>query len=314
MKIAFMFPGQGSQFEQMGKVIYEKYEEAKNIYDKASKILNIDVTKLCFESNLEELSRTENTQIAIAVNSLAILEVLKNKEIQAEISVGLSLGEYVALMNSGVLSLEDGLKLLQKRGYYMQHNIPQEEYSMAAVIGLESSKIEEICEGVRKSGKFVVPANYNCSTQTVISGNRDGVEEASELLKQNGAKRVVLLNTSGPFHTSKLNEAKELYEKELEKVEFKTGSVKVIKNLDGSFYSEEDNVKEILANHIVSPVRFDKAIQVMEKENIDTCIEVGPGKIMIGFVKKELKEKEIEYLTTGTLEELEKTLETLKNS
>ena len=140
------------------------------------------------------------------------------------------------------------------------------------------------------------------------------MEEASELLKQNGAKRVVILNTSGPFHTSKLNEAKELYAKELEKAEFKTGTVKVIKNLDGSFYSEEDNVKEILANHIVSPVRFDKAIQVMDKENIDTCIEVGPGKTMIGFVKKELKEKEIEYLSTGTLEELEKTIKILKNS
>jgi len=314
MKIAFMFPGQGSQFEQMGKDIYEKYKEARKIYDKASEILNIDVAKLCFESNLEELSRTENTQIAIAVNSLAILEVLKNNGIQAELSVGLSLGEYVALMNSGVLSLEDGLKLLQKRGYYMQHNIPQEEYYMAAIIGLESSKIEEICASIRENGKFVVPANYNYSAQTVISGNKDGIQEASELLKQNGAKRVVLLNTSGPFHTSKLNEAKELYAKELEKVEFKTGSVKVIKNLDGSFYREEDNVKEILANHIVSPVRFDKAIQVIDKENIDTCIEVGPGKTMIGFVKKELKEKEIEYLSTGTLEELEKTIEILKNS
>lgn len=314
MKIAFMFPGQGSQFEQMGKDIYEKYEEARYIYDKASKILGFDVKKLCFESNLEELSKTENTQIAIAVDSLAILEVLKKNEIQAELSVGLSLGEYVALINSGVISLEDGLKLLQKRGCYMQHNIPQEEYSMAAVIGLESSKIEDICEEIRKNGKFVVPANYNCSTQTVISGNKDAVEIASEVLKQNGAKRVILLNTSGPFHTSKLNEAKELYEKELEKVQFKEVSIKVIKNIDGSFYNKEDNVKEILANHIVSPVRFDKALQVIDKENIDTCIEVGPGKTMIGFVKKELKEKQIEYLTTGTLEDLERTIEILKRT
>lgn len=313
MKIAFMFPGQGSQFEQMGKDIYEKYEEAKAIYNKASDILGIDVKKLCFESTIEELSRTENTQIAIAVNSLAILEILKKNGIQADIAVGLSLGEYVGLIYSGVLSLEDGLKLLQKRGYYMQNNIPKEEYAMAAVIGLESSKIEEVCEKVRKSGKFVVPANYNYSMQTVISGNKEAVEEASEILKQNGAKRVVLLNTSGPFHTSKLKDAKELYAKELEKAEFKTGSVKVIKNIDGSLYSEKDDIKEILANHIISPVRFDKAMQVMDKENIDTSIEVGPGKTMIGFVKKELREKEIEYLSTGTLEELEKTIETLKN-
>lgn len=313
MKIAFMFPGQGSQFEQMGKDIYEKYEEAKAIYNKASDILGIDVKKLCFESKIEDLSRTENTQIAIAVNSLAILEVLKKNGIQADIAVGLSLGEYVGLMYSGVLSLEDGLKLLQKRGYYMQNNIPKEEYAMAAVIGLESSKIEEICEEVRKSEKFVVPANYNYSMQTVISGNKEAVEEASGILKQNGAKRVVLLNTSGPFHTSKLKDAKELYAKELEKIKFKSSSIKVIKNIDGSFYKDADNVRKILAEHIISPVRFDKAIQLIDKENIDACVEVGPGKTMIGFVKKELKEKQIEYLSTSTLEELEKTIGTLKN-
>ena len=297
----------------MGKDIYEEYKEVRDLYEKASEILKIDMKKLCFESTIEELSKTENTQIAIAVNSLAILEVLKKNNIEANICSGLSLGEYVALIYSGVLSLEDGLKLLKKRGYYMQNNIPKEEYAMAAVIGLDSLEIEKVCENVRESGKFVVPANYNYSMQTVISGNKEAVEEAAKELKEKGAKKVVLLNTSGPFHTSKLNEAKELYSKELEKVEFENGDIKVIKNIDGSFYSKEDNMKEILSRHIISPVRFDKAIEVIEKEQIDTCIEIGQGKTMIGFVKKELKEKDIKYLTTSTLEDLKETIEILKN-
>ena len=196
MKRAFLFPGQGAQTVGMGKDIFEKYEEARKVYDKASEISGIDLKKLCFEGPEEELNKTENTQIAILVTSLAMVEVLKSKGIEAEISCGLSLGEYTALIYSGILSFEDGINLIKKRGYYMGNLIPDEEYSMAAVIGLDSKKIEEVCKEIMALGKFVVPANYNCQVQTVVSGNKEAVEEAIEKLKTAGAKRVVPLKTS----------------------------------------------------------------------------------------------------------------------
>ena len=290
MKKAFLFPGQGAQYVGMGKDIYEKYDEARKIYDKASEISGIDVKKICFEGPEEILNKTENTQIAILTTSLAILEVLKNRGITADIATGLSLGEYGALIYSGIISFEDGIKLIKKRGYYMGNLLPKEEYLMAAVIGLDSTKIEEICKKLNEEGKFIVPANYNCSVQTVVSGVKEAVEEAENLLKEAGAKRVILLKTSGPFHTSKLKEAKEAYEKELENIEFHEGNCKVIKNIDGAFYNKNDDMKNILAEHIVNPVRFDKAIKLMNKEGIDEYIEIGPGKALTGFIKKDNKE------------------------
>ena len=280
MKRAFLFPGQGAQIVGMGKDIYEKYEEARKVFDEASNISGIDIKKLCFEGPEDELNKTENTQIAIMVTSLAILEVLKSKKIDAKIACGLSLGEYTALVYAGIISFEDGIKLIKKRGYYMGNLIPDSEYEMAAVIGLDSSKIEEICNELKNQGKFVVPANYNCSSQTVVSGEKEDVEEAIEKLKLAGAKRVIPLKTSGPFHTEKLIEASKAFEKELENVNFNLDEekVKVIKNIDGTYYNKNDNIKEILVKHIISPVRFDKAIKLMSDENIDEYIEIGPRK------------------------------------
>ena len=309
MKRAFLFPGQGSQIVGMGKDIYEKYEEARKIYERASEISNIDIKKICFEGPEEELNKTENTQIAILTTSLAILEVLKSKNINADIAVGLSLGEYGALIYSGIISFEDGIKLIQKRGYYMGNLLPKEEYAMAAIIGLEVNKIEEICKKLNEQGKFVVPANYNCSVQTAISGETNAIDEAIELLKQAGAKRAIKLKTSGPFHTVKLQEAKNAYEKELEKYESNfrienCENIKVIKNLDGNYYTKNDNIKEILAKHIISPVRFDKAIKLMENEEIEEYVEIGPGKVLTGFIKKDNKEAKVYNINN---------LETLEN-
>lgn len=308
MKRAFLFPGQGAQIVGMGKDIYEKYDEAKKIYDEASKISGIDVRKLCFEGPEEDLNKTENTQIAILTTSLAILEVLKTKGIEADIATGLSLGEYGALIYAGIISFEDGIQLIQKRGYYMGNLLPDEKFSMAAVIGLDSQKIEEICKEIEQTGKFIVVANYNCSVQTVVSGEEEAINEAMEKLKEAGAKRVLKLNTSGPFHTRKLEKAKEAYAKELEKVDFQIkNKVKVIKNIDGTYYTENDNIKEILANHIISPVRFDKAIKLMEQEHVEEYVEIGPGRTLTGFVKKE--NKEANTFNINTVESLEAYLE-----
>ena len=308
MKRAFLFPGQGAQIVGMGKDIYEKYDEAKKIYDEASKISGIDVKKLCFEGPEEELNKTENTQIAILTTSLAILEILKSKGITADIAVGLSLGEYGALIYAGIISFEDGIKLIQKRGYYMGNMIPDEKFSMSAIIGLDSEKIEKVCQEISKENKFLVVANYNCSVQTVISGEEDAINKAMERLKEEGAKRTIKLNTSGPFHTIKLEKAKQAYEKELENINFNVNSkVKVIKNIDGTYYNEKDNIKEILANHIINPVRFDKAIKLMEEENVEEYVEIGPGRTLTGFVKKE--NKEANTFNINNLESLEKFLE-----
>ena len=303
MKRAFLFPGQGAQVVGMGKDIYENYEEARKIYDRVSEIAGIDVKKLCFEGPEEDLNKTENTQLAILTTSLAILEVLKANEVEAQIAVGLSLGEYAALIYAGIINFEDGIKLIQKRGYYMGNLLPDEEFAMAAVIGMDSIKIEEVCQEISKEGKFIVPANYNCTLQTVISGEKNAIEEAITKLKEAGAKRVIPLKTSGPFHTVKLEKAKEAYEKELEAIEFKRGNVKVIKNIDGTYYSEKDNMKDILSRHIISSVRFDKAIRLMQEENVDEYIEIGPGRTLTGFIKKD--NKEAKTYNINSLESLE---------
>lgn len=310
MKLAFMFPGQGAQTVGMGKDIYEEYEEVRDVYEEVFKITGIDVAKLTFNSTMEELSKTENTQIAIATMSLGILEVLKNKGIEADIAVGLSLGEYPALIYGGFLSKEEGMKLLKQRGYLMGNRLPDESYAMAAIIGLESSKIEEACKQVQKKDIFVVPANYNYSDQTVISGTEQGIDSVIEIVKEQGAKRAIKLQTGGPFHTIKLETAKQEYKEALKQAKFTMGNKKVIKNIDGTFYTTEDNIPEILADHIVSPVRFDKAIALMMQEQVDVYVEIGPGRALSGFVKKENKEAKV--ITINDKESLENAITILK--
>lgn len=312
MKIAFMFPGQGAQTVGMGKDLYDKYEEIREVYTKASEISGKDIAELTFNSTMEELSKTENTQLAIATMSLGILKVLENKGIRPDITVGLSLGEYPALISGGYLSFEDGITLLKHRGYLMGNKVEPGNYSMAAIIGLDSKIIEEVCAEIAEEGMFISPANYNYSGQTVISGDEEAINLAIETLKEKGAKRALKLATGGPFHTTKLNEAKELYTEKLKEVKFNTEApkAKVIKNLDGTFYNENDDMVDVLSRHIVSSVRFDKAIKTMQDYGIDTYVEIGPGKTLTGFVRKENKEANV--VNINSVETLEAFLDSLK--
>ena len=312
MKIAYIFPGQGTQVVGMGKDIYEKYEEARNVYNIIDNTLDENIEKLTYEEKQEELNKTENTQIAIYAMSMAILKILNNNGIKPEVTAGLSLGEYSALTAAGVISLEDGAKIVRTRGKLMQNLAPEGNWSMAAIIGLEDEKVEEAC--MKVTNGFVKAVNYNCPGQVVVSGEKEAVVEAMENAKELGAKRVIELKTSGPFHTEKLQKASIELKKELEKIDFKNFEISVIKNLNGEKYEEADDMADILAKHVVNPVKFGKSIEKMIEMGIDTFIEIGPGKTLSGFVKKVCKklEKEVNVFNIENIETLETTLQALK--
>lgn len=304
MKIGFLFPGQGSQFVGMGKDFYEEYEEARNMYKKVQEITGIDIAKISFEGPEEMLNETKYTQLAILTNSLAILEVLKNKGIKADVSAGLSLGEYTALIYSKVLSIEEGVKIVQKRGQYMQELAPKGKWQMAAILGENDEKVEELCKNVNKG--FVVPANFNCPGQVVVTGDEEGITELQKVANENGIRKIRILKTTGPFHTEKLQESSKALRQELENIEIHKFEIPVIKNIDGEQYSENDDVKNILAKHIISPVRFSKGLSKMVDMGVDTFIEIGPGKTLSGFVKRVCQEGKI--FTVGTVDSMKKSL------
>lgn len=306
MKIGFLFPGQGAQSIEMGKDLYENYQEVRDIYENVHKITGVDIKKITFDGTEQELSKTQNTQIAVLTMSLAILKLLEKKGINAEISAGLSLGEYTALIYSKCISFEDGVKLVKKRGEYMQNLLPKGDWAMAAILGLEDEKVEEVCKKVVDG--FVVPVNYNTQGQVVISGEKVAVEQAEIIAKEMGAKKVRILKTSGPFHTKKLIEASNALRKDLEKININKFKTKVVKNINGDIYKDEENIKDILAEHMISPVKFSKCLETMLKMGIDTFVEIGPGKTLSGFVKRMKTEKEIKIYNICDVKSLENTL------
>ena len=310
MKIGFLFPGQGSQVTGMGKDIYDKYEVAKDVYDQVKKVTGIDVADITFNQPAEILNQTKYTQISILTMSLAILKVLEQHGIKADASAGLSLGEYSALVYGNILSFEDGVSIVKNRGIYMQEMLPKGEWSMATIIGLDEKAVEEACAKVTKG--FVRPVNFNTVGQIVASGDKNGIEELQKIALESGAKKVRLLNTAGPFHTEKLEKASEALRNDLEKIKFKKASSKVFKNIDGTEYTESNDMPDILAKHIISPVKFTKVLKSMYDDGIDTFVEIGPGKTLSGFVKRMNFDKDVLILNINNVESLESTIDYLK--
>ncbi len=310
MKIGFLFPGQGSQTVGMGKDLYDKFESYRNVYNEVKNLTGLDVAKITFEGPEELLNQTKYTQICILTMSLAILELLKENNINAEISCGLSLGEYSSLIYSKALDFEEGIKLVQKRGEYMQELAPSGEWAMASILGSTEEVVQEICDKVTDG--FVVPVNFNTTGNTVISGEKKGVDQAETIAKEMGIRKVVRLNTSGPFHTEKLIDSSNALRKELENVKFNDFETQVVKNIDGTFYKSSDDIKDILARHIISPVRFSTSLKTMLDSGVDTFIEVGPGKTLSGFIKRLEKENEVTILNVNNVETFENVVNTLK--
>ncbi len=308
MKIGFIFPGQGAQSVGMGKDLYEAYEEVKQVYKKASEISGVDIAKITFEGPETELFQTKHTQLAILTMSIAILEILKQKQIVPEYTAGLSLGEYSALYCAGAFDFETVIKVVKKRGELMQELVPNGDWAMAAIMGLEDEKVEEICQTITDG--FVVPANFNCPGQVAISGERNAVMLAMEKMKEAGARKCVELKTAGPFHTEKLQDASNALREVLQAVEIKSPKISVVKNIDAKPYSENDNQQEILAKHVVNPVRFSDTIKYMIANGVDTFVEIGPGKVLTGFVKK--VSKDVKLININNVETLETAIQELQ--
>lgn len=307
-KIAFIFSGQGSQYVGMGKEMIDNYSVAKEIFEKANKSLGFDIKKYCLDGSEEDLNKTEITQPAILTTSIAIYEVLKEKNIKADVVAGLSLGEYSALVAAEAIDFESAVRLVNKRGKFMQEAVPLGVGTMAAILGLDSEAIKEVCIEASDEG-IVEPANFNCPGQVVIGGEIKSVELACELALSKGAKKAIGLKVSAPFHTSMLEDAKLKLQQELKEIEIKDMKTPIITNVTGDYVANKEDIKGLLASQVVSPVLWEDTIKKMIADGVDTFVEVGPGKALSGFVKK--VDRKLNILNVEDISSLEKTLSNL---
>lgn len=299
MKAAFIFPGQGAQKIGMGKDFYETFEVSKAVYDQASSWLGMDVCELCFEEN-DRLDITRYTQVGLLTTELAILKAVEEKGIRPAVTAGLSLGEYAAITAAGKISLEDALRVIDKRGLYMQEAVPVGG-AMSAVIGLDMEVIRKVCE---ETEGIVEVANDNCPGQTVISGEEEAVAAAGEALKAAGARMVTPLKVSGPFHSSMLKGAGERLKPELEKVQWVNSDIPYVSNTTAELVEDKDKILPLLVRQVSESVRWQEDVKVMTDMGVDTFIEIGPGKTLAGFMKR--IDRKIKCINIETVKDMEK--------
>ncbi|MFV0344281.1 MAG: ACP S-malonyltransferase [Anaerocolumna sp.] len=281
-KIAFIFPGQGAQYIGMGKDFYDEFEAAKEVFECASQVLDMDMKQLIFEEN-DKLNQTEYTQPAMVTTCMAMLSQIKELGYTPDFYAGLSLGEYGALIGSEILTLKDTLLIVRQRGILMEQAVPAGVGAMLAVLGLDKDVIESVCDQVQGT---VSIANYNCPGQIVITGEKKAVEAAAQGLIEQGAKRVLPLNVSGPFHSFMLKEAGDSLYEILDKATIHPPKTGYISNVTANLVTVPEQIKELLAKQVYSPVRFWQCVDTMIEQGVDTFVEIGPGKTLSGFIKK----------------------------
>ncbi len=310
MKIAFVFPGQGSQFVGMGKDFYDHYPEARNLFEEANEILQYDISRICFDGPEDTLRLTENTQPALLIHSIMALKILRENGINSVLAAGHSLGEFSALVAAGALKFQDAVRLVNLRGKFMQEAVPVGIGSMAAIIGLPIEKIQELCERVSSNSNLVQPANLNSPVQTVIAGHKEAVETVSKDALTAGAKKAVVLPVSAPFHSALMKPAEIKLQKELEATEFYDLSFPVINNIEAKPIVKGNDARESLVKQVCSPVRWCETMQYIVDQKIDSVIELGSGKVLSGLMKR--YNKTINCYQVGDSETLANLLTALK--
>ncbi len=309
-KTAFLFAGQGSQAPGMGKELAENFACADAVFNEASEALGFDIKDMIFNGDKETLMITENTQPTIVTMSVAALRVLEEKGIKPDVVAGLSLGEYTAHVCAGSLKFADAVKLVRKRGKYMQEEVPVGKGAMAAILGLTADEVRDAAKQASEAG-ICTGANFNCPGQIVVSGEVAAVEKCCEIAKEMGAKRAIMLDVSAPFHCAMLIGAGEKLAKEMENIEVYDMQVPVITNVTADYVKDKSEIKLLLKEQVSNSVLWEDSIRRMIADGVDTFIEIGPGKALSGFMKK--IDKDVKVFNVEDIVSLEKTIESLKS-